>query len=280
MHDTRVRRFAAKFFIYLFLFVVCFIAFLPYLWMVRSSFMEIKQMYRVPTEWIPNPFTMDNFVAAVEETHMFDYLINTLFIVVMNVVGMALTASMAGYAFARLNWKGRDVMFMLVISALMLPYVVTMIPVYVGWSKVGGIDTYWPLILQAFLGGGAYRIFLIRQFMKGIPHELDEAATIDGAGKIRIFFNIIMPLAKSSIIVAGILCFRDTWNDFLGQLLYINSESKYTVSLSLQSLQGSYSSRWNLIMAASAIAVLPCVLVFLLGQKHIIGGIAISGIKG
>lgn len=280
MHDMRVRRFVGKFLVYVFLIIVCFLAFLPFLWMVRSSFMELKQMYKVPTEWIPNPLTMENFTSAITETGMFRYLGNTVFVVAMNILGTVLTASMAAYAFARLQWKGRDIMFVLLLSSMMLPSAVTMVPVYVGWSKLGGIDTYWPLILPAYLGGGAYNIFLLRQFMKGIPHELDEAATIDGAGKIRIFFSIIVPLTKASIVVVAMFCFMGVWNDFMGPLLYLNSESKYTVSISLQSLQGSYSSRWNLIMAASAIVVLPCVIVFLLGQKHIIGGIAISGIKG
>ena len=279
-HDTRVRNFVGKLLIYLILDVVCFLAFLPFLWMVRSSFMELKQMYRVPTEWIPRPFTTENFRQAIVETGMFKYLLNTVFLVVMNIIGTTLTASMAAYAFARLQWKGRDLMFILLLSSMMLPGAVTMIPVYVGWSRLGAIDTYWPLILGAYLGGGAYNIFLLRQFMKGIPRELDEAATIDGASKFRIYWNLVLPLSKAALVVVAMFTFMGTWNDFMGPLLYLNSESKYTVSISLQSLQGSYSSKWNLIMAASAIVVLPCVVVFLFGQKHIIGGIAISGIKG
>ena len=279
-HDTRVRNFVGKLLIYLILIVVCFLAFLPFLWMVRSSFMELKQMYRVPTEWIPRPFTTENFRQAIVETGMFKYLLNTVFLVVMNIIGTTLTASMAAYAFARLQWKGRDLMFILLLSSMMLPGAVTMIPVYVGWSRLGAIDTYWPLILGAYLGGGAYNIFLLRQFMKGIPRELDEAATIDGASKFRIYWNLVLPLSKAALVVVAMFTFMGTWNDFMGPLLYLNSESKYTVSISLQSLQGSYSSKWNLIMAASAIVVLPCVVVFLFGQKHIIGGIAISGIKG
>ena len=279
-HDTRVRNFVGKLLIYVILIVVCFLAFLPFLWMVRSSFMELKQMYRVPTEWIPRPFTTENFRQAIVETGMFKYLLNTVFLVVMNIIGTTLTASMAAYAFARLQWKGRDLMFILLLSSMMLPGAVTMIPVYVGWSRLGAIDTYWPLILGAYLGGGAYNIFLLRQFMKGIPRELDEAATIDGASKFRIYWNLVLPLSKAALVVVAMFTFMGTWNDFMGPLLYLNSESKYTVSISLQSLQGSYSSKWNLIMAASAIVVLPCVVVFLFGQKHIIGGIAISGIKG
>ena len=280
MHDTRIQRAAGKLIVYLLLIAICFLAFLPFLWMVRSSFMELKQMYKVPTEWIPRPWTLDNFKQAITQTNMFRYLGNTVFVVVMNIIGTTLTASMAAYAFSRLKWKGRDVIFVLLLSSMMLPGAVTMIPVYVGWSRLHCIDTYWPLILPAYFGGGAYNIFLLRQFMKGIPKELDEAATIDGAGKFRIFWNLILPLTKASLVVVAMFCFMGVWNDFLNPLLYLNTEAKYTVSVSLQSLRGNYSSKWNLIMAASAIVVLPCVVVFLFGQKHIIGGIAISGIKG
>lgn len=279
-HDTRVQRFVGKLLIYVILTFVCFIALMPFIWMVRSSFMDLKQMYKMPIQWIPNPWVLDNFEQALNETHMLRYLGNTLYIVVMNIIGICLTSSMAAYAFSRLKWKGRDMVFGILLSAMMLPGTVTLIPVYVGWSRVGGTDTYWPLILGAYLGGGSYNIFLLRQFMRGIPSELDEAATIDGASKFRIYWNIIVPLAKSSMVVVAMFTFMGCWNDFMGPLLYLNSESKYTVSISLRSLQGQYNSRWNLIMAASAIVVAPCVAVFLIGQKHIIGGIAISGIKG
>lgn len=280
MHDLRIQRVLGKLIVYVLLTIICFLAFLPFLWMLRSSFMELKQMYRVPTEWIPAPFTLENYKSALEDTGMMRFLGNTVFIVAVNIVGTVFTASMAAYAFGRLEWKGRDLVFVFILSSMMLPGAVTMIPVYVGWSRIGGIDTYWPLTLPAFLGGGAYNIFLLRQFVKGIPKELDEAATIDGAGRMRIYFNLILPLSKASLVVVGMFCFMNVWNDFMGPLLYLNTETKYTISLSLQSLKGSYSSKWNLIMAASAIVVLPCVVVFLFGQKHIIGGIAISGIKG
>lgn len=280
MHDTRIQRFVGKFLTYVFLILVCGLALMPFLWMLRSSFMELKQMYKIPTEWIPNPWTLENYRQAISQTGMLRYLGNTVYIVVMNIIGTTLTSSMAAYAFSRLKWKGRDFMFVLLLSSMMLPGAVTMIPVYVGWSRLGAVDTYWPLVLPSFLGGGAYNIFLLRQFMRGIPTELDEAATIDGAGKLRIYWNLIVPLSKSSMVVVAMFCFMGVWNDFMGPLLYLNTEAKYTVSISLQSLKGSYSSKWNLIMAASAIVVAPCVLVFLLGQKHIIGGIAISGIKG
>ena len=185
MHDLRIQRVLGKLIVYVLLTIICFLAFLPFLWMLRSSFMELKQMYRVPTEWIPAPFTLENYKSALEDTGMMRFLGNTVFIVAVNIVGTVITASMAAYAFGRLEWKGRDLVFVFVLSSMMLPGAVTVIPVYVGWSRIGGIDTYWPLTLPAFLGGGAYNIFLLRQFVKGIPKELDEAATIDGAGRIR-----------------------------------------------------------------------------------------------
>ena len=279
-HSMKLQRLIGKLIVYILLIVICFLAFLPFLWMVRSSFMELKQMYKVPVQWIPRPFTLENFRMALVETHMLRYLGNTVYIVAMNVFGTVLTASLAAFAFARLKWRGRDLMFILLLSSMMLPGAVTMIPVYVGWSRLKAIDTYWPLITGSFLGGGAYNIFLLRQFMKGIPLELDEASTIDGASKLQIYWHVVLPLTKAALVVVGMFCFMGVWNDFMGPLLYLNTESKYTVSISLQSLRGNYSSKWNLIMAASAIVVMPCVLVFLFGQKHIIGGIAISGIKG
>lgn len=187
---------------------------------------------------------------------------------------------MAAYAFSRVRWKGRDAIFTLLLSAMMLPSAVTLIPVYIGWSRLGMVDSYAPLIIPAFLGGGAYNIFLMRQFFLTIPRELDEAAFVDGASRFRIYWNIDIPLAKSSMIVVGLFCFMATWNDFFNPLIYLNTMSKYTVAVGLQSLMGKYTSKWNLVMTASVVVTMPCVLVFLFGQKHIMGGIALTGIKG
>ena len=198
----------------------------------------------------------------------------------MNLLGVLLTSSMAAYAFSRVRWKGRDAIFTLLLSAMMLPSAVTLIPVYIGWSRMGMVDTYAPLIIPAFLGGGAYNIFLMRQFFLTIPRELDEAAFVDGASRFRIYWNIDIPLAKSSMIVVGLFCFMGAWNDFFNPLIYLNTMSKYTVAVGLQSLMGKYTSKWNLVMTASVVVTMPCVLVFLFGQKHIMGGIALTGIKG
>lgn len=257
-----------------------FVAVLPFLWMVRSSFMGIKQIFIMPPEWIPNPFTLQNFVDVFTKTDIPKYFGNTVFVVLMNLLGVLLTSSMAAYAFSRVRWKGRDAIFTLLLSAMMLPSAVTLIPVYIGWSHLGMVDSYAPLIIPAFLGGGAYNIFLMRQFFLTIPRELDEAAFVDGASRFRIYWNIDIPLAKSSMIVVGLFCFMATWNDFFNPLIYLNTMSKYTVAVGLQSLMGKYTSKWNLVMTASVVVTMPCVLVFLFGQKHIMGGIALTGIKG
>lgn len=257
-----------------------FVAVLPFLWMVRSSFMGIKQIFIMPPEWIPNPFTLQNFVDVFTKTDIPKYFGNTVFVVLMNLLGVLLTSSMAAYAFSRVRWKGRDAIFTLLLSAMMLPSAVTLIPVYIGWSRLGMVDSYAPLIIPAFLGGGAYNIFLMRQFFLTIPRELDEAAFVDGASRLRIYWNIDIPLAKSSMIVVGLFCFMATWNDFFNPLIYLNTMSKYTVAVGLQSLMGKYTSKWNLVMTASVVVTMPCVLVFLFGQKHIMGGIALTGIKG
>ena len=278
--SKKARNFIGYGLLYLGLIFFGFVALLPFVWMVRSSFMEVKQIFMMPPQWIPKPFTTANFTKAFEQTYIIQNLGNTVFVVAMNLIGVELTASMAAYAFSRVEWKGRDAIFAVLLSAMMLPGTVTLIPTYIGWSMIGGIDTYWPLTLGAFLGGGSYNIFLMRQFFLTIPRELDEAAFVDGASRFRIYWNINIPLAKSSLIVVGMFTFMNTWNDFMGPLLYINNLDKQTVAVALQSLLGKYTSQWNIIMAASVVVTLPCVIVFLIGQKYIMGGIALTGIKG
>ena len=269
-----------KILLYIALLCFAFIALLPFLWMVRSSFMTLKQIFVMPPEWIPNPWTLSNYSDVATKTSIFSYFGNSIYLVVMNIAGVLLTGSMAAYAFSRVRWRGRDKIFALLLTSMMLPSAVTLIPVYIGWSKLGLVDTYAPLIVPAFLGGGAYNIFLLRQFFLTIPRELDEAALVDGASRFRIYWNIDLPLAASAMIVVGLLDFMSTWNDFLPQMLYINTMDRYTVAVGLQNLLGKYSSKWNIVLTASVIVSLPCVIVFLCGQKHIIGGIAMTGIKG
>ena len=270
----------SKIFLYVFLAAGALACLFPFYWMLRSSFMDMGQIFVMPPIMIPDPFVATNYKDALEVMPYFKYLTNTLIIVLSNVGGSVLSASLCAFSFSRMRWPGRDKIFMAILTALMMPAIVTMIPTFVMWSKIGLTNTLVPLTLPAWLGGGVYNIFLFRQFFMGIPRELDEAALVDGASFFTIYSKIILPLSKSVIVVVAIFSFLNSWNDFMGPLIYLNDESKYTLSLGLQLFQGNYSAQWHLLMAAAILVILPAILVFFFGQKHIMEGIATTGIKG
>lgn len=251
----------------------------PFIWMLRSSFMNIGQMFKSPPEWIPNPFSTSGFEEALTQTPLFQYAINTLIILICGTFGTILTSSMAAFSFSRINWRGRELVFSVILSSMMLPSFVTLIPQFLMWNNIGMYDTFGPLIIPAFLGGGAFNIFLLRQFFLTIPRELDEAAMIDGASKVQIFFKILLPLCKSALVVVGIFSFIFYWNDFFNPLIYLSSSSNFTLSIGLQQMIGQYSTKWNVLMAASTVVLIPCLVVFSVGQKYLLEGIAMTGIK-
>lgn len=261
----------------IFLGIICV---LPLYWMVRSSFMNNVEIYSTdPFIFWPKEMLWSNYVDALTFVDFARYTKNTVLIVCVCIIGTLTTSTMAAYAFSRLKWKGRELCFALILTTMMLPYGVTLIPQYVIWSRLNLVDTYWPLILPSFLGGGAFNIFLLRQFFLGIPMELDEAARIDGAGPVRIFARIILPLTKSAITVVAIFTFFNHWNDFFGPIIYLNSKEKYTLAVGLMQFRGNYGTKWNLIMAASTMVVVPCIIVYIFGQKRLIEGISMSGLK-
>lgn len=257
--------------------VVCLV---PFYWLLRSSFMELSQIFIMPPIWVPSPVQWQNYPEALTILPFGRYLINTLIIVVGSLLGVLFTSSLSAFSFARLRWPGRDFVFGLILSSMMLPYAVTLIPTFIGWKFVGAIDTFVPLIVPAWFGGGAFNIFLLRQFYMTIPRELDEAAEIDGAGFFRIYAQIILPLTKPALIVVGLFAFLFFWNDFLGPLVYLNSEEHYTLALGLQLFRGMYNSQWHLMMAAATVVLLPAIIVFLIGQRYFLEGIALTGLKG
>ncbi|MDR2657767.1 MAG: carbohydrate ABC transporter permease [Oscillospiraceae bacterium] len=252
----------------------------PLYWLVRSSFMSLSQIFILPPKWIPSPFRWSNYAKAFSVVPFGRYYLNTALIVAGVVSGTVITSSLSAYAFARLRWRGRNALFACLIASMMLPFAVTMIPLFVGWSRLGFANTYVPLILPAWFGGGAYNIFLLRQFYMTIPRELDESAFVDGAGYVTIYRSILLPLTRPALIVVGMFAFMGCWNDFLGPLIYLSSSSLYTVSLGLRMFQGMYNAEWNLMMAASVVALLPVIVVFFIGQRYIIEGITLTGIKG
>lgn len=269
-----------KVILYLLLAVLSITFIIPFLWMARSSFMKLKQIFIMPPQWIPAPFTLEGYEEALTMTPFLQYALNTIIILALGTMGTILTSSMAAYSFSRVQWRGRELVFSLILSSMMLPGVVTLIPQFIGWKSLGLYNTFGPLIIPGWLGGGAFNIFLLRQFFLGIPKELDEAATIDGATHFNIFTRIMIPLCSPSLIVVGVFSFMNYWNDFFTPLIYLTNSNKYTLALGLQQLIGQYTSRWNVLMAASTMVIIPCVIVFIFGQKYLIEGISTTGIKG
>lgn len=280
MTVNHARKLGFKVFVYALLLAGAFFSLVPLYWLVRSSLMSMAQIFQLPPIWIPKPLRFSNYVKAFSVVSFGRYYLNTALIVLGVVSGTVITSSLSAYAFARLRWKGRNIMFACLISSMMLPFAVTMIPLFVGWSKLGFANTYVPLIVPAWFGGGAYNIFLLRQFYMTIPRELDESAFVDGAGYFTIYRSILLPLTRPALIVVGIFAFMGSWNDFLGPLIYLSSTAKYTVSLGLRMFQGMYNAEWHLMMAASTAALLPVIVVFFIGQRYFIEGITLTGIKG
>lgn len=253
---------------------------LPFIWMLRSSLMELQQIFIMPPQWIPNPVKLENYIHALTIVPFALYFKNTMIILILGMIGTLITSTLSAYSFARLRWKGRDFWFKVILTSMMLPGAVTLIPQFLGWNALGLVGSFVPLIIPAFFGGGAFNIFLLRQFYMSIPLELDEAAIVDGASFFRIYTSIILPLSRSAIIVIAIFSFMFYWNDFMGPLIYLTDESKYTLAIGLQMFQGAYNTRWEELMAASTSIILPCVSIFIIGQKYFLEGITMSGLKG
>ncbi|OMF36961.1 sugar ABC transporter ATP-binding protein [Paenibacillus sp. FSL H8-0548] len=253
---------------------------IPFIWLIRSSLMNLSQIFTMPPEWIPAPFQWDNFRRALTVLPFDTFFTNTIIIVVSVLIGTVVTSSVAAFGFSRISWKGRDTLFAILMTSMMLPAAVTIIPSFLGWQMLGFYDTYYPLIVPAYFGGGIFNIFLLRQFYLTIPRDFDEAAFVDGANYFQIYIKIIFPLSRSAIIVVALFSFLGSWNDFMGPLIYLKSDKLFTLALGLQMFQGSYTAQWDLLMAASAAVVLPCVIVFLIGQRYFLEGITLTGLKG
>ncbi|WP_148927901.1 carbohydrate ABC transporter permease [Paenibacillus methanolicus] len=252
---------------------------LPLFWLVRSSFMTSLQIFEIPPIWIPAPFKFQNYVEALTTINFGRFFTNTLIITVSCLAGALISSSLGAYSYARLKWPGRNFFFALLLASMMLPGAVTLIPTFIGWKMAGLINTYFPLILPVWFGS-AFDIFLLRQFYSTIPKDLDEAAYVDGAGLWTIYWRIIIPLSKPALIVIGLFSFMSSWNDFMGPLVYVNEESKFTMALGLQMFQSLHSAQWHLLMAASTVVILPVIIVFFIGQRYFIEGITLTGLKG
>jgi ABC-type glycerol-3-phosphate transport system permease component len=253
---------------------------LPFLWLISSSLKAPQQIYVFPPQFIPDPIRWENYTEVFEAVPVMLYARNTLTITVFATIGTVLSSIIAGYAFGRLRFKGRDVVFSLLLATLMLPYVVIMIPVYVMFSKVGWINTLLPLIVPNYFGD-AFFIFLLRQFFRTIPMELEDAARIDGAGRLRSLFQIIAPLARPAIIVVAIQSILGEWNAFMQPLIFLTKRSMFTLALGLNSLQRFETGRdWtHYMMVLGVFMVVPVLILYFLAQREFIQGIVMTGLK-
>ncbi|OMF44128.1 carbohydrate ABC transporter permease [Paenibacillus peoriae] len=255
------------------------VMFFPFLWTVLSSLKDISQIFVVPPQWIPDPFVWSNYLASLEAMPFVQAYMNSFYITVIIVTATLISASMAAYAFAKIRFPGSNILFILFLATMMVPKQVTMIPLYLVMDRIGWLDTHWSLIVPGALFN-AFAVFLLRQFVMGIPRDLEEAAVMDGAGYIRIYWSVILPLIRPALAAIGIFTFLGAWNSFLDPLIYLNTPEKFTVPLLLNNFKGLYTADWSLMMAGTTISVVPVLIVYIIAQKQIIEGITLTGIKG
>lgn len=258
---------------------IIFIA--PILWMLSTALKEAEDIFVMPPQWIPDPVVFSNFADVFTKMDFLQYLKNTIWVSVLPVFGQLLAVPLVVYSITKIEWKGAKIIFPLVLVTMMIPWQVTQIPMYTTWSKLGFVNTFIPLILPAFFGS-PYYIYLMRQFMKGIPNSLIDAARIDGANDLTILYRVVMPLCKPILVTVALLVFIAAWNDFNGPLMYLQESDKYTLSVGLQNVlsNNTLKRQYNLVMAAVTLFSLPLMVVFAIFQKQFISGIATGGVKG
>ena len=278
--SQRRRFLAGEAFVYAFLAVGAFFCLLPLAWMISTSLKEPGSVFLFPPQWIPQPVRWENYSEIFTQWPFFTYLRNTLLVTGLNIAGITLSSALVAYAFSHMRWPGRDTCFILCMATMMLPAQVTMVPTFVMFVKLGWLDSFKPLVVPAFFGS-AFFIFLLRQFFRTIPRSLIEAARIDGCGELRIFASIMMPLSTPALLITAIYTFIGSWNDFMGPLIYLSSDSKRTLALALAYFGQSFISGITLhtLMAASLIVMLPCIVLFFALQKHFVRGMVFSGMK-
>jgi len=258
-----------------------FVLLMPFFWMISTSLKKQWEAYKFPPVWIPAQPQWSNYVQALTLAPFGLYFLNTVRIALVTVLGTLLSCSLAAYAFSRLRAPGRDLIFLVLLGTMMLPYTVTMVPVFILFSRLGWVNSFKPLMVPAFFGN-AYYIFLLRQFFLTIPRELEQAARIDGCNSFRIYWNIVLPLSLPALATVAIFQFMDSWNDFLGPLIYLRDENLRTVAVGLAYFAGSsrVGPQMHLMMAAAFVALLPELLLFFLAQRFFIQGIVFTGVKG
>jgi multiple sugar transport system permease protein len=264
--------------------LLSFLFMFPFFWTVSSSLKRIDELYVFPPTWLPETPQWQNYATVLNTVPFLRWGLNSLIVVLLSTTGAVLTASLVAYSFARFRYRGRDLIFLITLGTLMLPSQITLIPQYVLFHKIGWINTLRPLWVPAWFGGGAFAIFLIRQFMLSLPKELDEAALIDGAGYPRIFWRILMPLCKPVLATITVISFIEGWNDFVGPVIYLQLPEKFTLAAGLNYFRNvpevGGEPTQHLLLAASVMVILPVVVLFFATQRYFVRGIVLSGLKG
>ena len=278
-YGLAVRRVVGRIFVYATLIFGAFLFLMPFLWMVSTSLKAKNLVSVVPIVWIPPELIWENYITPFQFMPFAIWYRNTIFMTVVNVIGILLSTSLVAFGFARIPFKGRDIQFLILLATMMLPAQVTLIPTYYLWSKLGLTNTYWPLIVPQWLTAG-YDTFLLRQFFASIPKEYDDAARIDGCGWWGIYWRILLPMSKPALGVLAITNFSWNWNNFMGPLIYINSTNKFPVALGLTLFQGRMNREIPGLMAMTLVSMIPVLITFFVAQRRFIQGIVIGGIKG
>jgi multiple sugar transport system permease protein len=264
---------------YLLLVLLTIVMGVPFLWMISSSLKEQGYIFIYPPQWIPNPVRWQNYIDLFNMMPFMQFFYNSAKIALLTTVGQLLTCSLAAYAFARFQFWGRDTIFTILLATMMVPFQVTMIPVFITMHRLNLLDTHLALWGPAFLGG-AYGTFLLRQFFLTLPPELEDAARVDGCGRFGIWWRIFLPLSKPALATLGIFVFMGQWNDLLGPVLYLSTKAKMTLTIGLAMLFHQWGATpWNLVMAGAVVTVLPILIIYIFGQKYFVQGIVTTGLK-
>jgi multiple sugar transport system permease protein len=274
----RARAVLVRVLAYLVLILGAILAVAPFLWMVSTSFKELENIGDIPPEWFPNPFVTHNYADVWNELPMLSFFTNSTYITVLSVIGQLIFCSTSAYAFARLEFTGRDKLFYLYLATMMIPGQVTLIPAFVLMRWLGWVDTPQALIVPGL--GSAFGIFLLRQYFLTIPRELEDAAKIDGYGLFGIYWHVILPLSKAALAALAVFTFLGSWNDFLWPFVVINTPEKMTLPVGLSFLSANHATEWTKLMAGSTLSLIPTVLIFLLAQRYFVEGITVTGLKG
>jgi len=261
------------------LIIGAFVMVFPFLWTISSSLKSVSQIFIIPPEFIPNPFVWSNYSDSFVAMPFDRAYWNSFYITVLIVGIQLITASMAAYAFAKIRFPGVNFIFIFFLATMMIPKQVTMIPTYMIMGKIGWLDTHLSLIVPGALFN-AFSVFLLRQFIMGIPNDLEEAAVVDGANPLKIYWSVILPLIRPALAAVGIFSFMNTWNNFLEPLIYLSTPDLFTVPLLLNYFKGLHATDWGLMMAGSTISIIPVLVIYIIAQRQIIEGVALTGIKG